>query len=177
MGNDRHLAACACGQTAFETEGAPIMVVACHCTSCQQGGARIEALPGAPAVIDADGGTGFVMQRKDRLRCIRGGTLLQEYRLTPESPTRRVVATCCNSAMFLEFTKGHWLSIYRNRFTDAPPIEQRTMVRDRPAGAPPLDGAPGYASHSAKFMWRLMKAWAAMGFRVPRQIAGTEIQS
>src|SRR5262249_36208097 len=28
-----------------------------------------------------------------------------QFRLTPDSPTRRVVASCCNSAMLLEFTK------------------------------------------------------------------------
>jgi hypothetical protein len=38
---------------------------------------------------------------------------VEEHRLKPDSPTRRVVATCCNSAMFLDVTKGHWLSMYR----------------------------------------------------------------
>ena len=48
-----------------------------------------------------------------------GAEYLEEWRLKPNSPTRRVVATCCNSAMFLDFTKGHWLSMYRNRFPQA----------------------------------------------------------
>ncbi len=52
-----------------------------------------------------DGGTGFVLVRSDRVRCVKGGDKLQEHRLKPDSPTRRVLATCCNSPMFLEFSK------------------------------------------------------------------------
>jgi hypothetical protein len=39
---------------------------------------------------------------------------LEEHRLEPDSPTRRVIAKCCNSAMFVDFTKGHWVSMFRN---------------------------------------------------------------
>ena len=169
------LAACECGRVVFEAAGPPIMAVACDCASCREAGRLIEALPGAARVIDEDGGTGFLLYRKDRVRCTRGGNLLEDHRLKPDSSTRRVVATCCQSAMFLEFTKGHWLSMNRGRFTDAPPVEMRTMSRDRPDGAPPAAGVPAHASHSAGFMWRLFKAWAAMGFRVPKVIAGTEV--
>lgn len=168
-------ATCQCGRVVFEAAGAPIISVACDCASCREAGRRIEALPGAGRVIDEDGGTGFVLYRKDRIICTRGGDLLEEHRLMPESPTRRVVATCCSSAMFLEFSKGHWLSMNRARFTDAPPIEMRTMSRDRPDGPPPAGSVPAHASHSVRFMWRLFTAWAAMGFRVPKTIAGTTI--
>src|SRR5712671_5622189 len=54
--------------------------------------------------------------RKDRVHCVTGQEYLEEHRLKPDSPTRRVIATCCNSGMFLDFTKGHWLTMYRNRF-------------------------------------------------------------
>jgi len=101
--------------------------------------------------------------------------LLEEHRLTPDSSTRRVVATCCRSAIFLEFTKGHWLSMNRARFADPPAVEMRTMSRDRPEGVPPAQDVPAYATHSVRFMWRLFVAWAAMGFRVPRAVAGTRI--
>jgi len=166
--NSVRTAACRCGQVRFETVGAPITTAICHCTSCQEAGRRIAELPGAPPTLDANGGTPFVLQRKDRARCTQGGERLEEHRLKPDAPTRRVIATCCNSAMFLEFAKGHWLSMYRDRFGDeAPPIEMRVMTRDRREGVVLPDDMPNYATHSGRFMWRLLVAWAAMGFRVP----------
>jgi hypothetical protein len=60
---------------------------------------------------------------------------LEEHRLKPDSPTRRVIAMCCHSAMFLDFTKGQWLSMFRNRFpTDAPALEMRVMTKERRVG-------------------------------------------
>ena len=163
---------CRCGAVAFEATGKPIMSAACYCASCQEAGARIERLPDAPPVLDADGGTSFVLHRKDRVRCTGGSDLLEDHRLSPDAPTRRVVAGCCNSAMFLEFSKGHWLSLYRNRISgDAPPLEIRVMTRDCREGVVLADDLPTYATHSGKFMWRLLSAWAAMGFRAPR-VAG-----
>jgi hypothetical protein len=108
----------------IETVGPPILTGACYCLDCQEAGRRLEQLASAPSLLDSDSGTGVILFRKDRVRCVAGLDYLQEHRLTPESPTRRLVATCCNSAMCLDFTKGHWLSMYRNRFaTGAPPLE------------------------------------------------------
>jgi len=78
------------------------------------------------------------------------------------------MATCCNSAMFLDFTKGHWLSMFWNRFpTDAPPLEMRLMTKERRGGVELSDDLPNYDGHSAKFMLKLIAAWIAMGFRRP----------
>ncbi|MDB5419412.1 MAG: hypothetical protein JWP86_2293 [Phenylobacterium sp.] len=80
-----------------------------------------------------------------------------------------MVATCCNSAMFLDFTKGHWLTVYRARLPDdVPPLEMRVMTADRPEGAVLPDDAPNYAGHTGRFMWKLLTAWASMGFRAPK---------
>lgn len=154
---------CRCGKVGFEVVGEPIMTVTCHCDSCRQAAERLEALPGAAPVANGEGGTDYVMMRKDRLRCTKGEDLLRAHRLKPEAPTRRVLASCCNSPMFLEFKGGHWLSIYRDRFDAPPSIELRTMAGDRSFG----DAIPAYRSHSVSFMWRLFKAWVAMGFRAP----------
>ena len=76
--------------------------------------------------------------------------------------------------MFLEFKGGHWLSMYRDRFSDsAPSIEMRVMTRDRRAGVVLGDEVPNFASHSVKFMWKLLTAWIAMGFRTPHVTYGT----
>ena len=165
-------ASCRCGAVALEATGAPIAHTACYCASCQKAGRRIEQLPDAPRVLDADGGTDFLLYRKDRVRCLRGGERLEAVRLKPDSPTRRMVATCCNSAMFLDFTKGHWLTLYRARLPeDVPPLDMRVMTADRPEGVVLPDDAPNYAGHAGRFMWKLLSAWAAMGFRSPK-VAG-----
>lgn len=164
------IANCACGVVALEAAGEPIIGAACYCTSCRTAGQRLEALPGAPPILQADHGTEFALYRKDRVRCLRGGEHLREFRLTPSSPTRRVVATCCNTAMFLEFKGGHWLSLYRLRLPpeDRPPVELRTMTKDLGKSAAFTDGLPSYRTQSVGFMWRLFCAWAAMGFRAPK---------
>jgi hypothetical protein len=171
VSNDNHdiTASCRCGHVAFEITGRPILSVVCHCHSCQEAGGKFELLAGAQPVLDANGGTGFVLVRKDRIRSVRGSEKLQEHRLKPDSPTRRVLASCCNSPMFLEFNKGHWLSIYRDRLPDgAAPLEMRVMTRDKREGVELPNDIPNYSSHSARFMWKLLSAWAAMGFRAPK---------
>jgi hypothetical protein len=170
----KHLSAiCRCGKVKFEAVGPPILTGACYCTSCQEAGRRFEQLASAPPVLDPDSGTSLVLYRKDRVQCVTGQEYFEEHRLTPDSPTRRVVATCCNSAMFLDFTKGHWLSIYRNRFpAGAPPLEMRVMTKQRRAGVELADDLPNYESHSGKFMLKLIAAWIAMGFRRPEIILG-----
>jgi len=117
-------------------------------------------------VLDPDGGTGVLLYRKDRVQCVMGLEYLEEQRLRPESPTRRVVTTCCNSAMFLDFTKGHWLSMYRNRFpTDAPPVEMRVMTKDRRAGVELADDIPNHDGFSGRLMLKMIAARIAMGLR------------
>lgn len=165
-------ASCRCGAVVVEVAGAPIVHTACYCASCQEAGRRIGQLPGAAAVLDTDGGTDFVLYRKDRARCLQGGERMEALRLQPDSPTRRMVATCCNSAMFLDFTKGHWLTMYRARLPDdVPPLEMRIMTADRPEGVVLPDDAPNYAGRPGRVMWKLLTAWAAMGFRTPK-VAG-----
>jgi hypothetical protein len=154
---------CRCGKVGFEAIGEPIMTVTCHCDSCRQAAEQLEAMPGAARVANEEGGTDYVMMRKDRLRCTKGEDLLSAHRLKPDAPTRRVLASCCNSPMFLEFKGGHWLSVYRDRFDVQPSIELRTMAGDRSFS----DAIPAYRTHSIRFMWRLFKAWVAMGFRAP----------
>ena len=167
---DKHLSAtCQCGKVKFEAVGPPILTGSCYCTSCQEAGRQFEQLASAPPVLDLDGGTSAILYRKDRVRCVMGQEYLEERRLKPDSPTRRVLATCCNSAMFLDFTKGHWLSMYRNRFpVEAPPLELRIMTAERRAGVELPKDVPSYETHSGKAMLKLVAAWIAMGFRRPQ---------
>jgi hypothetical protein len=165
----QHLAStCRCGQVKLEAVGRPILAVSCYCASCRQAGSRFEQLAAAPPVLNPDGGTDYVLFRKDRVQCVTGQERLAEHRLKPDSPTRRVIATCCNSAMFLDFTGGHWLTMYRDRFPEgAPPVEMRVMTRKRRDGVVLADDVPNYQGLSGKAMLRLVRAWIAMGFRRP----------
>jgi hypothetical protein len=169
-----HLSAiCQCGNVKFEALGPPILACSCYCTSCQEAGRRFEQLTSAPRVLDPDCGTGFVLYRKDRVQCVTGQEYLEEHRLKPDSPTRRVIATCCNSAMFLDFTKGHWLSMYRNRIpTGAPPLEMRVMTKERRVGVELDDELPNYSGRSGKVMLKLIASGIAMGLRRPEITLG-----
>jgi hypothetical protein len=158
--------AAAAGKVKLQLTGALIFRAICYCASCQEAGRRHQAAPGADSVLAEDGGTDYVLYRKDRVRCVNGGDLLEERRLKPDSPTRRLFAHCCNTAMAADFTKGHWLSLYRGRLPgDIPPPAMRMMTADRPAGVTLPDDMPNYPGHSGKFMRKLLLAWVAMGFR------------
>jgi len=169
MTTDETTISCRCGKARMSVRGTPIVTAACHCTSCRTAAEGFLALPGAPQVLNDDGGVDFVLHRKDRVTFLSGYDLLRGHRLTPTSSTRRILAGCCDTPMFLEFEKGHWLSVYRDRFgAAAPAIDMRVMTGDRPQGSDFGDAIPSYRTHCPKFMWRLLTAWAAMGFRVPR---------
>ncbi len=168
MTDERISAPCRCGKVELQIVGPPILRGLCYCASCQEAGHRHQTAPGADPVLAEDGGTDYVLYRKDRIRCIRGGEFLEERRLKPTSPTRRLFARCCNTAMFLDFTRGHWLTIYRGRLpSDIAPATMRMMTAERPEGVTLPDDMANYPRHSGKFMLKLLAAWMAMGFRRP----------
>jgi hypothetical protein len=146
-----------------EGVGKPIFSGVCYCQDCQEGGRRIESLADAPAALDPDGGTAYLTYRNDRFRCIEGADLLKGYKLKDGAPTERLVASCCNSAMFLKFAPGHWTSAYRNRFDgDTPPIEARSQIKHRAASTPIPDNAPSYRGYPPKLMGKLLSSRIAM---------------
>jgi hypothetical protein len=74
--------------------------------------------------------------------------------------------------MFLDFTKGHWLSMYRNRFPTGAPLEMRVMTKERRIGVELGDDLPNYSGRSGKVMLKLIAAWIAMGLRRPEFTLG-----
>lgn len=149
-----------------------MMTVICHCTSCRTAGQAFDVTSPVPPIVDAAGGTPVVVWRKDLVRCLRGSERLVAHRLKPDSPSRRMVAGCCETPMFGDFTKGFWVSVYRGRIADAPAPTMRVMTADAPDGTVfPDDGLPRHRGRPGKFLIKLLTTWAAMGFRNPR-IAG-----
>ena len=160
-------ARCSCGSVELQALGAPIASVVCYCNDCQEGARRIEALAGAPAVLDPDGGSAFVLFRKDRVRCSRGAPLLKADKISEKSATNRVFATCCNSAMVLNFDDSrHWVSMYRARFRgELPPLQMRVCTKFRPASGDLPHDVPSYARFPLRFIAKLVGARLAMLFQ------------
>ncbi len=157
-------ATCACGRVELEAHGAPIVSAVCYCDDCQAGGHKIEALPNAGAVVDPDGGTAYIIYRKDRFACTKGDDLLRRIKLRETSRTNRVVATCCNSAMFVDFDGGpHWISAYRARFRgDLPPLQFRISTKFKPDGIVLPDDVPSHPSYPPAMAFKLLATRVAM---------------
>jgi len=160
-------ARCRCGSVELEATGAPIVSAVCYCADCQNGSRQIEELPNAGSVRDADGGTAYILYRKDRIDCSKGASLLKSYKIKAGSATNRVVATCCNAAMFVNFDKGpYWVSAYRARFQgDLPPLEMRICARSRPPGVAIPTDAPSYPGYPPRLMMKLLTSGLAMWLR------------
>ena len=161
--------ACSCGTVSLGIEGRPITSVECCCNSCRTAGAVLERLAGAPGILGPHGTTRFVLYRKDRVTFLSGIEHLAEHRLSPQAGTRRVVATCCNAPVFLNFKGGHWFSLYGNLWPaeTLPPLAMRTMASDLPDASKLPQDVPNLRNQSLKFFAKLLGAWIAMGFRSP----------
>lgn len=168
MALSSHTATCRCGGTTIELIGAPIASVICHCESCRTAARGFEQDLGAPPTVTVEGGVEYCLYRKDRVKIGQGAQNLREYRLKPSSPTRRLVAGCCGSPMFLDFGPGHWLTVYRGRLAQAPEPQMRIMVKDNPPGLALPASIPAYQTHTPRLLIRLLVAWAVMGFRRPK---------
>jgi hypothetical protein len=159
--------ACQCGRFHLELTGAPLITAECHCTSCRTAAERMET---SRPMTAANGGTPYVLYRKDRVTFPDGTALLRGYRLSEKAPTRRVVTTCCDTPVFVEFNGGHWLSIYASLWptTARPEMEIRTQTGDVPEGTRLDDTLPAGALTTAGFYGKLLTAWIAMGFKSPK---------
>jgi hypothetical protein len=168
MAGNRELA-CRCGKVHLHVRNAPLISAECHCDSCRAAGTRLVAAGVSPSPLNDDGGTAFVLYRKDRVEFIRGTEHLRAFRLTPDSTTLRVMAACCHTPIYLEFKGGHWLSLYAGLWPDAdrPQMQLRTMLGDRKDGKVFSDDIATGRWATVKFYALLLGAWAAMGFRAP----------
>jgi hypothetical protein len=155
---------CVCGRVAVEAIGAPIASVICYCDDCQEGARQIRSLPNGVCIEDPDGGTAYLVYRKDRITYPKGASLLRLHKIRENSATNRVIATCCNSAMFVSFDDGrHWVDLYRSRCEgDVLPVQMRVCTKFKPDGRTiPID-VPQYSRYSMSFLVKLVLAKAAM---------------
>jgi hypothetical protein len=168
--NPTHVAHCRCGAVELGAWAEPIAVNACYCDDCRTAAQRLAAAAGTePASNTNDDGTEFMLFRRDRIACTRGADRLQETRLTAATKTRRMIAGCCATPMYLAFDdKRPWVSAFRASFgPDAPPVEMRICTRFRPSEAKDEDGLPSHPGYPFAMMLRIMAAWPLMLFSRP----------
>jgi hypothetical protein len=138
----------------------------CYCDTCQEGSRQIEALPGAPPILGPDGGTPYILYRKDRVNYTKGAGLLKAYKTDEKSTTSRVVASCCNSAIVMRFDDAkYWVPMYRARFEgDLPPLQFRLCTKFKPANAQIPTDIPSSKMYPPGFMWVLLSTRLSMLF-------------
>jgi hypothetical protein len=76
-----HVAQCRCGAVEIGAWSNPLVVAACYCDDCQAASGRLAASANGAPVASADGGTEFMVFRRDRIACTRGAENLKVMRL------------------------------------------------------------------------------------------------
>ncbi|NRP19507.1 hypothetical protein LPJGGPFB_02764 [Ensifer adhaerens] len=178
MSDTTHIG-CACGQTRLKVQGTPILVSECLCDSCRAAAARLSGLPGARSILTSYEATPSAEYRKDRITIVSGEETLSEFRLSPDAGSRRVIATCCNTPVFLEMKGAHWLSLYLHLWPQEtrPKAALRTMVGDLPDASRLPKDIPNLKTHTVSFYAKLLCAWIAMGFRNPKIAIARKIEA
>jgi hypothetical protein len=89
---------------------------------------------------------------------------LRPYKIREDSATNRVVASCCNTAMLLNFDDGkHWVDLYRSRCKEGVlPLQMRICTRFKPGGGPVPTDVPGHSRYPISLMMKLVFAKMAM---------------
>lgn len=167
--NPAHMAHCRCGGVEVCAWSEPIAVNACYCDDCQAAARRLAATANSTPMACADGGTEFMLFRRDRIACTRGADQLQTMRLTDISKTRRMITRCCATPMYLAFDdKRPWVSAFRASFgTNAPPVEMRICTRFRQSEAKAEDGLPTHPGYPPTMIVRILAVWPRMLFSRP----------
>lgn len=169
--NNVHRLQCRCGQVQLDVRGTHIASAECHCNSCRGAAVRLLGESATPAtLLEPNGGTRYVLYRKDRVHIVCDPARLRQFRLGASTKTRRVVTACCRTPVFMELHGGHWLSLYASLWPTStrPALELRTMVSDLDdPSVLPSGGIPNCSHQSLRFYARLLTAWIAMGLRVP----------
>ena len=167
--NPTYVAHCQCGAVEVGAWAEPIAVNSCYCDDCQAAAERLAASANSAPATSADGGTEFMLFRRDRIACTRGADRLQAMRLTDASKTRRMIASCCATPMYLAFDdKRPWVSAFRACFgADAPPVEMRICTRFRRSDEQADDGVRSHPGYPPAMILRILAAWPPMLFSRP----------
>jgi len=127
-------ARCRCGRVVLEASRPHIVHLCCYCDDCQTAADLIDALPGGMSGRGPDGGTPHVLFRRDRVHVVSGDDVLKAYRVRRRTRTRRMVASCCNTAMFqIHDNSFPYRGIKSHLFDDpVPPVTMRIFTKFAP---------------------------------------------
>jgi hypothetical protein len=155
------IASCECGSVQLQIAGTPITRVICYCDDCQAGSSQLARLPHAPNPLGPDGGTDYVLFRKDRLRFLKGEQHIRPHKVSQASKTNRLLASCCNTFMYMSFDDSrHWRPVWTKRFQTAPiPLSMRICARYAPKPSAIPGDVPVHKSYPLSFMAKLVAAW------------------
>ena len=167
--NPNHVARCRCGAVEIGAWSNPLVVAACYCDDCQAASERLAAAGNSAPLAGVDGGTEFMVFRRDRIACTRGVENLQLMRLTAATKTRRMVSGCCATPMYVGFDdKRPWVSAFRASFgPDAPPVEMRICTRFRRPEHKAEDGLSEHPGYPAAMILRILAVWPRTLFSRP----------
>lgn len=155
-------ASCACGTVVITLSAPPIAALSCCCDDCQAAAQALETLPGAPEFREPCGGTPAVLFAKTALKVTKGREKLAAHRLRPEARTKRMVASCCNSFLYVAFDRGpFWVDVVSARMDDAPP--PRWRIQTRYLDTPPPDDLPNHPKYPQGLLWRIALAGVLAG--------------
>jgi len=160
---EAHAYACQCGAVSVALRGRLIVRAVCYCDDCQAASQRVAELLDGTAIAGPDGGTDYVLWRKDRLT-VDGADKLWRFKLRDGSITNRAIAGCCGTPMFIDFDGGpHWVSLLADRFASAPgPVDLAINVRFAPN--PDAVPAPKHDKVPLSMIAKLIGARIAMTF-------------
>jgi hypothetical protein len=164
-----HVAQCRCGAVEIGAWSEPLVVTARYCDDCQAASERLAVSSNSPPLASPDSGTEFMVFRRDRIACTRGAENLEAMRLTAATKTRRMVAGCCATPMYVSFDdKRPWVSAFRASFgADAPAVQMRICTRFRRAEDKAKDDVPEHTGYPAAMILRVLAVWPRMLFSRP----------
>ena len=92
---------------------------------------------------------------------------MRHHKIRENSPTNRVIATCCNSALYVNFDDGkHWVDVYHARCRGVfPAVQIRVCTKFVPEGCNVPTDVPSYSRYPMTLLVKLVVAKAAMWLR------------